>query len=475
MSTQNINNIIDNADIHDLRNLIKEGIDSITEFKTLAERILCPPLEDVDFSRKLSQAVENQTTAFFSRHAIREATDWSNVYLNYIKPWSENADNLSIEKLYELIEVIVTEVAMKVREEDFYGDDWYDDDFSADIDSIMATLENLICLLLIREDIKDKMLESLRKLIMSAQKVDVIDNYIGTPYDSILDFIDIRMKEGKVTVGLFDAFIEEELGDNAGEWVCREIDFLRAKGNSEEAEKIMEDDADYPEVSLKHYTELMEGGDWKGAMTILDKAQDMKDSGEMRHSYLNPQWLDLKQAILLEHGSPEERIENLKVLFLKNIDKAGYYHQLKELVDPNDWTAFYRNLLGKMNGYGLLYEIAPFLIEENEYDWLYRLVAETEKNNPTDYRTPLKYAEALRTTHADQLKVQLSRTIKAYAADRYAPKKKVNSSKYDYFRNDIDSIGGKGYPQLRKELVGYLLKEYAFRPALAKQLRSIKL
>ena len=201
----------------------------------------------------------------------------------------------------------------------------------------------------------------------------------------------------------------------------------------------------------------------------------MKDSGEMRHSYLNPQWLDLKQAILLEHGSPEERIENLKVLFLKNIDKAGYYHQLKELVDPNDWTAFYRNLLGKMNGYGLLYEIAPFLIEENEYDWLYRLVAETEKNNPTDYRTPLKYAEALRTTHADQLKGQLSRTIKAYAADRYAPKKKVNSSKYDYFRNDIDSIGGKGYPQLRKELVGYLLKEYAFRAALAKQLRSIKL
>lgn len=475
MSTAQLNEIIDNADINDLRELIRKGINSIPGFKILAEQTLCPPLEDVDFRRKLSQAIDRETKEFHSRHYTREATDWSKVYHDLIKPWSETAVSLSDQKLYDLIEVIIKEVATTVCEEDFYGDDWYGDDFSGDIASIMDTLENLIRLLLIRNDLTESMLKSLKKLIESAQKNSVIDDYIGSPYEDLLDLVNLRMKEGQVTSMLFDMIVEKDSGDSAGKWICMEIDFLRSKGHAEEARKIMEEDACYPEVSYKSYEELIGNGDWKDAILVLEKAQAMKDSGQMRYSINTPNWLELKQDILLKHGTVEERIDNLQQLFLTGNDKTKYYKQLKEIVSADKWKDFYQKLLNSIKGYDILNQIAPFLIEEGEFDWLYRLVSETERLDRTNYRTPLKYAGALRNTHQNQIESQLTRTVMAYAADRYAPKKKVNSYKYEYFRDDLESIAAKGYPILLKELLESLLKEYAFRPSLAKHLRSINL
>ena len=396
------------------------------------------------------------------------------MYHDLIKPWSENAEALSDQRLYDLIEVIIKEVAMMVCEEDFYGDDWYGDDFSGDIASIMDTLENLIRLLLIRNDLTESMLKSLKKLIQSAQKNDVIDAYIGSPYEDILDLIGLRMKEGTVTSRLFDMIVEKDSGDSAGKWICMEINFLRSKGNAEEARKIMEEDACYPEVSYKSYEELIGNGDWKGAILVLDKAQAMKDNGQMRYSPYTPDWLELKQAILLEHGTLEERIENLQQLFLTGNDKDRYYKQLKGIVNADEWKDFYQKLLNSVKGYDVLNQIAPFLIEEGEFDWLYRLVSETERLDRTNYRTPLKYAEALRKTHRNQIESQLTRTVMAYAADRYAPKKKVNSFKYEYFSDDLESLAAKGYPILLKELLESLLKAYSFRPSLARHLHSIK-
>lgn len=475
MTTDKLIQLIDSADVDDLRELVRKGIKSFPQFKTFSEQILCPPFEDVDFSRKLHQAVDRETQKFHSRYDMREATDWSNVYYDLIKPWSESAETLSDEKLYDLIKAIIKEVAMNVTEEDFYGDDWYDDDFSGDIASIMDTLSNLVCLLMIREKTTDNILKSLKKLIQAAREKDIIDNYIGSPYDALLEIIDCRIDEGKVSCKLFDSIIEENPGDSAGEWICREIDFLKSKGLSEEARKIMEEDARYPEVSLKHYSELLENGDWKEAIRVLDKTQDMKDKGLMYYSISSPNWLELKQAILLEHGTLEERIKNLQQLFLSCNDKSGYYTQLKELVKPEDWKDFYRNLLGKIKGYGALDAIAPFLIGEGEFEWLYRLVSEAERKDSTDYRTPLKYAGALRCSHLHEMESMLSRTVEAYAADRFPPKKKVNSSKYSYFREDLSSLSDLGYADAQKRLVGYLLEEYRFRPSLVKELRTIKL
>lgn len=475
-TSKDISQLIAHANEDDLRDIVSGWANKHSDFKDYVRNCLCPSVENVDFARKLSQAVNRETKEFFSRHEVREATDWSNVYNDLIKPWGENADSLSTEKLYDLCDVIVKEVGMQVTDEDFYGDDWYGDDFSGSIQDIMDVLGNIAGLLLIREDVGYEILDSLETLIKAAKKKDVIDGYIGSPYDFILELISLRRNTDEVTCGIYDALIDENLGDEAGTWVCRKIDFIRSMGLADEARKYMEEEIQYPEVCLRYYNELLDADNWREAIILLDKAQAIKDNGSYFYSPKTPNWLELKQQLLVEHGTLEERIENLKRLFYNSYnEKRKYYNQLKELVDGDKWNAFYHNLLSNETGYKAIDEIAPFLIEEGESDWLFRLVSEATAKDSTDYRTPLKYAGALRRTHFEEMQAILIRTVRAYAADRFPPKKKVNSSKYSYFRADLESLSEFGYAETQKEIVEFLLQEYRFRPSLAKELRSIKL
>lgn len=475
-ASKDISQLIANANEDDLRDIVSGWADKHSDFKDYVRNCLCPPVENVDFGRKLSQAVNRETKEFFSRHDVREATDWSNVYNDLIKQWSEDADSLSTEKLYDLCDVMIKEVGMQVADEDFYGDDWYGDDFSGSIQDIMDVLGNVAGLLMTREDVGHEILDSLKKLIKAAKKKDVINSYIGSPYDFILELIELRRNADEVTCGIYDALIDENLGDEAGIWVCRKIDFIRSMGLADEARKYMENEIQYPEVCLKYYNELLAVDNWQEAIKLLDKAQTIKDDGSGFYSPKAPNWLELKQQLLVVHGTLEERIENLKRLFYNSYnDKSKFYHQLKELVDADNWDTFYHILLSNVTGYGAIDDIAPFLIEEGEFDWLFRLVSEATVKNPTDYRTPLKYAGALRRTHFEEMQAILIRTIRAYAADRFPPKKKVNSSKYSYFRANLESLCGLGYAGIQKEIVEFLLQEYRFRPSLAKELKSIKL
>lgn len=473
--TEDIAQLIYSANEDDLRDVVTGWIEGHPDFKAYVEKSLCPPTEDVDFGRKLNQSINRETKEFFSRHEVREATNWDNVYYALIKPWSENAESLSTQKLYELIDVIVTEVGMRITDEDFYGDDWYGDDFSGSIVSIMETLGNLAGLLMIREDLGSDKIESLESLIETAQNSDVIDSYIGSPYDFILDLIDIRKESGEVSCGIFDKMIHKNYESKAGMWVCRKIDFIRSMGLVDEAQQYMEDEIRYPDVSLKFYNELIAADKWQDAIDLLDKAQALKENSGTYFSRNVPKWLELKQHILEKHGSLNDRIDNLKHLFYCSYDKSDYYHQLKGLVDAGKWKTFYHELLAAVKGYNALDDIAPFLIEEAEFDWLFSLVSEEVKKYSTDYRTPLKYAEALRQTHFDEMQAILVHTVRAYAADRFPPKKRVKSSKYSYFRTDLETLSEIGYSQTQKEIVEFLLQEYRFRPSLANELRSINL
>ena len=83
-------------------------------------------------------------------------------------------------------------------------------------------------------------------------------------------------------------------------------------GLADEARKYMEEEIQYPEVCLRYYNELLDADNWREAIILLDKAQAIKDNGSYFYSPKTPNWLELKQQLLVEHGTLEERIENLK-------------------------------------------------------------------------------------------------------------------------------------------------------------------
>lgn len=65
----------------------------------------------------------------------------------------------------------------------------------------------------------------------------------------------------------------------------------------------MEDEIKYPDVCLKYYNELLTAGNWQEAIILLDKAQTIKDNGSYFYSPRTPNWLELKQQLLVEHGT----------------------------------------------------------------------------------------------------------------------------------------------------------------------------
>lgn len=185
----------------------------------------------------------------------------------------------------------------------------------------------------------------------------------------------------------------------------------------------------------------------------------------------------MKQNLLMEHGTEEMQIVNLTEMFHDSFDekKTDCYRRLKELVAEEDWKNFYTGLLSsKLISFGFeLDSIAPFLVIEKEWDWLYRLLEQNEQRDRADYRNPLKYASALMTSHNAEIRAMLVRTFREYAADRFAPKRKVSAGKYTYFCDDLQSLAGIGAKKELIELLQYFKTEYRRRPSLMAELRRI--
>lgn len=471
MASDDIKKIINEADEDLLRMSVEQWAVQHEDFRAYITLVLNPPASEIDFDYELARVINNNTELIDSRYFERLVVDWSEIVYRLIEPWAKVADSFSTERLQKLVEAIITEVGMKVQEDDFRGDDWYSDDYSVQIEEIMDWLGHLSGLLLIREDLSRDDMLSLQALVKEAQKNDIIESYIGgTLYDDILQMIKMRLEAEEVTCGIFDLMIERDFNHMAGEWVCRKIDFIRGMGLELEAQEYMVANLKYPQVSVKLYHELLAAGCWQDAISLLDKANAMS-----KGSWLDtPNWLEMKLDLLKEHGDKQSQIEVLKDLFHQRWEEK-YYRQLKEMVDADEWNQFCRTLLKcKANSFDIN-KVAPFLIEENEFDELYQLIKGNFDSHPEDYQIVIAYAKQLHSTHEKELQGLIVRSFRTYAALHFAPGQKVNSLEYTFFCEDLSSLSNMGFGKEQRELVEIFLEEYRKRRSFVNELKSIKL
>ncbi len=472
MASDDIKKIINEADEDLLRMSVEQWAVQHEDFRAYITLVLNPPASEIDFDYELARVINNNTELIDSRYFERLVVDWSEIVYRLIEPWAKVADSFSTERLQKLVEAIITEVGMKVQEDDFRGDDWYSDDYSVQIEEIMDWLGHLSGLLLIREDLSRDDMLSLQALVKEAQKNDIIESYIGgTLYDDILLMIKMRLETEEVACGIFDLMIERDFNHKAGEWVCRKIDFIRGMGLELEAQEYMDANLKYPQVLVKLYHELLVSGRWQDAIIILDKANAMSTDS---YWFDTPNWLEMKSDLLKEHGDKQSQIEVLKDLFHQRWEEK-YYRQLKEMVDADEWNQFCRTLLKcKANSFDIN-KVAPFLIEENEFDELYQLIKGNFDSHPEDYQIVIAYAKQLHSTHEKELQGLIVRSFRTYAALHFAPGQKVNSLEYTFFCEDLSSLSNMGFGKEQRELVEIFLEEYRKRRSFVNELKSIKL
>ena len=472
MASDDIKKIINEADEDLLRMSVEQWAVQHEDFRAYITLVLNPPASEIEFDYELARVINNNTELIDSRYFERLVVDWSEIVYRLIEPWAKVADSFSTERLQKLVEAIITEVGMKVQEDDFRGDDWYSDDYSVQIEEIMDWLGHLSGLLLIREDLSRDDMLSLQALVKEAQKNDIIESYIGgTLYDDILQMIKMRLEAEEVTCGIFDLMIERDFNHMAGEWVCRKINFIRGMGLELEAQEYMDANMKYPQVLVKLYHELLVSGRWQDAIIILDKANAMSTDS---YWFDTPNWLEMKLDLLKEHGDKQSQIEVLKDLFHQRWEEK-YYRQLKEMVDADEWNQFCRTLLKcKANSFDIN-KVAPFLIEENKFDELYQLIKGNFDSHPEDYQIVIAYAKQLHSTHEKELQGLIVRSFRTYAALHFAPGQKVNSLEYTFFCEDLSSLSNMGFGKEQRELVDIFLEEYRKRRSFVNELKSIKL
>lgn len=474
---EKLKNQVDDADEERLREILKEWIDISEDFREFAGRKLNPTAEAIDYDAELAHAIEREANTDTSQKSNISVFNWRNIYHYKVKPWTDNADELATPELLRLSKAIIERLALEITDEDFNGDIWDGDDHSTDISSIMNALANTLGLILVRKDLSDELLQQLRQVIEDAQKSDITTRYMRNTCDIISELIETRAKTGEVTIGMFDYIINKNLGNKGAEWICRKIDFCESRGLMEEAWKLAEENIKYPQVAIKLYLTLMNDDKWKEALELIDLVMDMDSNAEVRtyrfgHSY---DWLGMKQQILREYGSVNDRIDNLKQLFLSNnSDSEQYFLELKNLVPSESWKTFYTELLSEVKGYGAIEKIAPFLEKEGEYAWLLRLLRDNSVSDPTDYRTPLKYAAILISYYETETKEILNRTFRAYASSRFLPKQKVKPERYRCICADLKKLTEIGAHDVMEELIRIFKNLYGTRPSFMAELRRIR-
>ena len=472
MNSEEIKKIINEADEDVLRKHVRLWAAKHDDFAAFITHALNPPITEINFAGELKRVIVNNTKFTQSRYGERLIVDWTEVLYRLIEPWAKEASALNTGCLLELVEAVASQVSAHVQEDDFMSDHWDSEDHSWQLAEILEWLGELSGLLMLRDDLDENALTSLRKVVEKAKATDISTKYISTPYNDILQIIQTRLEAGEVSCGIFDTMIGNGRGDKAGDWICRKIDFIRGLGFEREAQEYMETKVTYPAVCLKMYDELMAQERWQEAVSLLDKAPNL--TKDYRYRPDTPNWIEMKYELLKEHGDRQQQISALSDLFRQQWDEK-YYLQLKEMVEPDKWTEFYHELLKCEISAFHIERAVPFLVMENEFDWYFSLIKKNFEYYPTDYRTIIQHAKALRHTHEKELRELIVKSFSAYAASRYAPGMKVKTSRYVYFRDALSSLAGLGFAREQRELVTSFLEEYKSRRTLVNELKIIQL
>lgn len=306
-----LDDLIDKVDDIELRKIVKDWASKDDDFRQYVSIALGGAGDDIDFDGVLSRAIAHEAMVVASpRQRGAEVLNWGNIYYYIIEPWASKADNMSTQALLKLIVAITVRIGMVLKDEDFFGDDWYGDDYGEEIGNILGTLGNFCGLVLTKDDLSHSDLEMLAELFEDAEMEDAVSDYIDTPYSQIRRLIDIRNENNDCVEKIYNELIKARWCNKSGYWICAKIDFIKALGREEEAQQIFYDNLKYPEVCLKLYNELVSCNRWQEALNLLDKAQEIKDSNS-RWYLLNscPDWRALKRQLLDKLGTKEAQID----------------------------------------------------------------------------------------------------------------------------------------------------------------------
>lgn len=145
-------------------------------------------------------------------------------------------------------------------------------------------------------------------------------------------------------------------------YYIQKADYWAAHGKRGKAEKLMWEKHDDENIRDHYIDSLIEWGEYKKAVEVID---DNKDDF---HSY-SKKWENKVVKALKLSGDKDWLIEECKKRFVVSGYRIKYYEALKEVIDRNEWPAFFDELW-KMPDWEHDYEDAEAKILVKEERWI---------------------------------------------------------------------------------------------------------
>ena len=466
MNNKEIRTILDNIPREELTGKVYEWMQIHPDFKEyMLEGYveLSEGTESVDFDQIMYNAMRmNLPEVKIGGLGRRldygdEILRWDKVYRDVILPYEKSLTEMSTNQLVDFASAILATIVPSLSREDFWGDEWYGTDYSADIQNILRASDAAIMEAVSREDFTRTMGDALLSALETANENHDLSDYDVHFGFGIEELVNERIASESVTQSTFDKLAE--IG-NTGYWTIRKIKYLESIGDYPMAEKTLNDNLDIEDLKDFKYERLLAAENWNEAFAFLDiceKAAAQKDHyyGDIR------KWTKKKLELATKLGKRDKEIAILKDLFVSEYDKRKYYDALKKIIDSADWPSVYPDLLKSAKQ--SVEAIGEFLVEEDETDWLYRLIRQENEKNPISYHQMIEYYPYLIPKYESDMRSRIKEAFLRNARQRFAPGEKCKNEWYGSFCKSLRDFRRLGAQEEVSDLVATFLAEFRTR------------
>ncbi len=267
-------------------------------------------------------------------------------------------------------------------------------------------------------------------------------------------------KSAKIIKSLLDKAQLSEYEQEEAELI--KLPLLRNLESPSAAKQYMYDNLQFAAFRRMALEELIAEKEFTKAAVI---AEEGLEKDKERRAGLAQEWRNWQLQIAMASQDDEGVVKFARDLILENSyqDKMEYYHMLKARIPEDKWEDYLNELISEMRtSYSNFQHIGKFYIAEKWFDKLFHLVKQAHSiNNVKEYEPYLvkEYTAELVELYENHIRRYLSEN--------------TGRNYYKQAVKEIRWIKKLGDMQRVENLVAFLRKEYANRPALLEELGRV--
>ena len=307
---------------------------------------------------------------------------------------------------------------------------------------------------------KDEAIDELKKMVNS----DLEDYGLADMHKLLHEATIVSLSEESQLLLLND-MIQKSNGDvGMAKYVKQKIELLEKMGRKQEATDTIQQHILMEEIRKYELQRLLNESDYEKALSLTKESQRI--ASENRKYGVEEEWMRTELDIHTCMGNKEKQLQLCRQLFIRRNGSMDYYQQLKQLVSPEKWKSFLKQLLSqtKMSAMFSSSIEADIYVAEQDEQSLFNLLMDKSHHTLDMFD---KYAMYLKNSLSSELLTEYIIMVKEYASQN------MGAKHYYRIRQAMEAmLKLENGPEAVSQLATYLRENYRRRPSLLAEIKK---